>query len=167
MAINTYPDSSVAFLPTQGASSRHSQCGKGCVFLVFHHVHSRAYRDSKQHICRRDDGEQFAHWQLYTVVELCAYMDFMILMGILQLPTLRDYWKKDEVYHYLAVANRITRDYFLNRHHHLHFVDNGTLQPSRSPGYDKLGKARPIISMIGDCLATVCFLEKYSALMKP
>ena len=105
-------------------------------------------------------GEQFAQWQLYTVVELCAYMGFMILMGIVRLPTLRDYWKKDEVYHYSAVANRISRDHFLNLHHYLHFVDNSTLQPPRSPGCDKLGNVRPIISMIGDCLATVCFLEK-------
>ena len=162
VAISTYPDSSVAFLPTQGASSQHSQCGKGCVFLVFHHVHSRAYCNSKQHICRRDDGRDDGGTicTLATVHSggaVCIH-GFHDPNGYRS--TLRDYWKKDEEYHYSAMANRISRDYFLNLRHYLHFVDNSTVQPSRSPGYDKLGKARPIISMIGDCLATVGFLEK-------
>ena len=88
--------------------------------------------------------------------ELCAYLGFMILMGIVRLPTLRDYWKKDEVFHYSTLAKRIPRDRFLDLHRYLHFVDNSTLQPPRSPGYYKLGKVRPIINMISDCLAKIC-----------
>ena len=79
----------------------------------------------------------------------------MILMGIVRLPTLRGYWKKDEVFHYSALAKRISRDHFLDLHRYLHFVDNSTLQPPWSPSYDKLGKVRPIINMISDCLAKI------------
>ena len=93
-------------------------------------------------------GERCAQWQLYTVEELCAYLGFMILMGIVRLPTLRDYWKKDEVFHYSTVAKRISRDRFLDLHRYLHFVDNSTLQPPRSPGFYKLDNVRPIINMI-------------------
>ena len=120
-----------------------------------------------EHIVRQSNiyagemmGERFAHWQLYTVEELCAYLGFMILMGIVRLPTLRNYWKKDEVFHYSALAKRISRDRFLDLYRYLHFVDNSTLQPPRSPGYDKLGKVRPIINMISDCLAKICLPGK-------
>ena len=102
-------------------------------------------------------GESFASWQLYTVEELCAYMGFMILMGIVRLPTIQDYWNKDAVFYYSPVANKITRDRFLDLNRYLHFVDNSTLAPPGSPGYDKLGKVRPIIKMIGDHFAAVCF----------
>ena len=101
-------------------------------------------------------GESFARWQLYTVEELCAYMGFMILMGIVKLPKLTDYWNKDAVYYYSPVASKITRDRFLELNRYLHFADNLTLRPPQSPGYDKLGKVRPIINMIGDRFAAVC-----------
>ena len=76
--------------------------------------------------------------------ELCAYMRFMILIGIVRLPTIRDYWNKDAVFYYSAVANKITRDCFLDLNRYLHFIDNSMLAPPGSPGYDKLGKVRQI-----------------------
>ena len=92
--------------------------------------------------------------------ELCAYLGFMILMGIVRLPTLQDYWKKNEDCHYSALAKRISRDRFFDLHCYLHFVDNSTLQPPQSPGYDQLGKVRPIINIISDCLAKICLRGK-------
>ena len=53
-------------------------------------------------------GEQFQMWQPITVEELCAYFGFMILIGIVRLPSLGDYWKKDMIYHYTPVAERIS-----------------------------------------------------------
>ena len=115
-----------------------------------------------EHIVRQSNmyagemmGERFAQWQLYTVEQLCAYFGFMILLGIVQLPTLSDYWKKDEVFHCSALAKRISRDHFLDLHRYFHCVDNSTLQPPWSPGYEKLGKVRPIVNMISDCLAKI------------
>ena len=84
-------------------------------------------------------------------------MGFMILMGIVRLPTIRNYWNKDAVFYCSPVANKITRDRFLDLNRYLHFVDNSTLAPPGSPGYDKPGKVRPIIKMIGDLFAAVCF----------
>ena len=62
--------------------------------------------------------------------ELYTYMGFKTLMGIVQLIIFRDYWKKDEVYHYSTVANRFSHDRFLDLPYFLHFIDNSTLQPS-------------------------------------
>ena len=40
--------------------------------------------------------EKFASWMKFTVEELQAHMGFMILMGLEKLPTIYDYWKRDE-----------------------------------------------------------------------
>ena len=91
--------------------------------------------------------EAFAKWTQVTVEELQAYMytGFMILMGIVHLPSIYDYWRKDEIYHYTPVASRITRDRFFELHRYLHFADNSSLAPPGSPEYDKL---EPIIEKV-------------------
>ena len=89
--------------------------------------------------------EKFEKWNKVTVEELCAYMGFMLLMGIVHLPSLYDYWKNDEVYHYSPIAEKISRNRFLELHHYLHFVDNSTLSSPESPDYDRLGKVRDLV----------------------
>ena len=50
----------------------------------------------------------------------------MILMGIVHLPSIYDYWEKVEIYNYSPVAFRITRDRFFELRY-LHFADNSSL----------------------------------------
>ena len=69
-------------------------------------------------------GERYSTWQPITTEELCVYMGFMILMGVVKLPAIYDYWRKDTVYHYSPVASRISRDHFFELHRYLHFTDN-------------------------------------------
>ena len=90
-----------------------------------------------------------------TVEELQAYMGFMILMGIVHLPSIYDYWKKDEVYHYSPVASRISRDHFFELHRYLHFADNSSLGLPGTPEYDKLGKIKPIIEKLSERFRSV------------
>ena len=78
--------------------------------------------------------EKYEKWKKVTVDELCAYMGFMLLMGILY-----DYWKNDEVYHYSPVADKISCNRFHEIHRYLHFADNSTLSPPGSPDYDRAG----------------------------
>ena len=84
-------------------------------------------------------------WTKITVEELKAFLGFCILMGINSLPALKDYWKRDPTFHYAPIADRISRDRFLEISRYLHFVDNDTLEPRDSPSYDRLGKVRPLI----------------------
>ena len=77
-------------------------------------------------------GEQFQTWQPITVEELCAYLGFMLLVGILRLPCFCNYWK-DMMYDYVPVADRISQDQFCNLHRYLHFADNCTLSPQIAP----------------------------------
>ena len=92
--------------------------------------------------------EKFASWTKITVEELQAYMGFMILMGLIKLPSIFDYWKKDETYHYSPIASRITRDRFFELSRYLHFANNSTLAPPTSPDYNKLGKVQPVLDQL-------------------
>ena len=90
-------------------------------------------------------GEKYDAWDKVTTDELKAYLGFCILMGINRLPALDDYWSSDPTLRYSPIADRISRDRFREISRYLHFVDNSTLQPKGSPGYDRLGKVRPVI----------------------
>ena len=52
-------------------------------------------------------------WTDVTESDILAFLGFAILMGINQLTSLADYWKKDPYFHYSPIADRITRDRFL------------------------------------------------------
>ncbi len=67
-------------------------------------------------------------------IEYRAYLGFNILMGINSLPSLEDYWKDDEVYHYKPVADKIPRARFREINRYTHYVDNSTLSLPGSPG---------------------------------
>ena len=88
--------------------------------------------------------EKYNSWCKVTREELWAYLGFCILMSINHLPTL-DYWSTDPALHYSAVADTFARDLFREITCYLHFVDNTTLTPRGSPGYDRLSKVRPVI----------------------
>ena len=79
-------------------------------------------------------------------------MGFMILMGVVKLPSISDYWKRDEIFNYRPISSRITRDRFFETQRYLHFSDNSTLVAPGEDGYDKLGKIRPIIRMLNESL---------------
>ena len=90
----------------------------------------------------------YASWIPVTVAELEAYMGFMILMGIVQLPSVYDYWKRDPIYHYSPITSRISRLRFMEINRYLHFADNSTLASSGTPQYNKLGKIEKVLQML-------------------
>ena len=105
-------------------------------------------------------GEAYDSWQKVTVEELEAFMGFMILMGLVHMPSLSDYWKKDSFFYYAPIAKRISRSRFLQIQRYLHFVDNTNLPPRGTEGYDKLGKVRPVLPMLEERFRTLCNLNK-------
>ena len=44
--------------------------------------------------------EKYDQWEPITVTELSAYLGFTILMGVVDLLAIDEYWKKDEIFHY-------------------------------------------------------------------
>ena len=102
-------------------------------------------------------------WSDVTAEDIRAFLGFALLMGINRLPQLRLYWNTNPVFHYLPIAERITRDRFLDIWRFLHFVPSTPPPPppsSSSAGasssssadptrtQDRLWKVRPIISAV-------------------
>ena len=102
--------------------------------------------------------EKYASWCEITCEEMIAYFGFMILMGIVRLPKIEDYWKKDEVYYYAPIASKITRERFREIARYLHFADNSSLILPGHDGYDKLGKVRKVLDMVAEN-----FLSSYNS----
>ena len=48
--------------------------------------------------CMGDD--KYTAWNKVTIEELNVFIGFMILMGLVQLPSSADYWSKDETFRY-------------------------------------------------------------------
>ena len=102
-------------------------------------------------------GSGFTTWDKITEEELRAYFGFQIYMGIVNEPATEDYWRRDEL-HFGPIADRISRKRFRDINRSLHFSDNTTLVPRGQPGYDRLGKVRPIMDRVQ---------EKLTGLYKP
>ena len=94
-------------------------------------------------------GEKYGSWKKITMEELRAYFGFCILMGVAHLPAPDDYWSTDPSLQHSPIADRISRNHFQDITRYLRFVDNTTLPEQGSPGYDHLGKVRPVIRAMG------------------
>ena len=90
--------------------------------------------------------ERYDKWRKITADEIKPLLGFSILMGIVQLPSLDDYWKRDQLLHNTPISDRISRDRFRDLSRCMHFVDNTTLLSVGSPRYDRLSEVRPIIN---------------------
>ena len=96
--------------------------------------------------------EKYDKWDKISFDELHAYFGFMVLMGMVNLPSIRDYWRKDETFNYRPLTTRISRTRFLQIHRFLHFVDNDSLPPYGDASYSKIQKVKPILTYIsGKC----------------
>ena len=93
-------------------------------------------------------SDRYAFWTRVLFEEMTAFLGFMILMGLVQLPALSDYCSRDDTFKYGKIADRKSRDRFLEIIRYLHFVHNTTLPHRGSEGYGKLGKVQPILDYV-------------------
>ena len=68
-------------------------------------------------------------------------------MGIGNLPSIMDYWRKDIVFNYRPLSSRISRTRFLDTHRFSHFVDE-SLPTYGDPRYSKIQKVKPVLTYI-------------------
>ncbi|KAL5459778.1 hypothetical protein EMCRGX_G033151 [Ephydatia muelleri] len=86
---------------------------------------------------QRNGPTKFQSWTPIDVQELKAYLGFNIRMGLVTMPEIKDYWKKDPLYHYEPIASRICRDRFKEISRYLHFVENTNLAKRGEIGFDR------------------------------
>ena len=102
----------------------------------------------------------YNNWVEITVEELEAFFGIMILMGLVRLPSIRDYWRRDPTYYYQPIASTFSRDRFFELSRFLHFVDNSQLAPRNTPEYNKLGKVQTMIDLLSHQFETMFNLNK-------
>lgn len=99
--------------------------------------------------------ERYAQWEKMTSEEVKAYLGFKVLMGIVKLPSTMHYWSRNPALHQPSISDRISRDRFKQISRFLHFVDNTTLAERGHPGYDRLGKVRPVLDLLVQRFLTI------------
>ena len=92
--------------------------------------------------------ERYSKWDVTTSEDLIVYFGIMLVMGMVRLPALADYWKRDPLSQCSIISNSMARDRFLEIHRYLHFVDNSTILLPTNDNYDRLQKVRKILTMI-------------------
>ena len=89
-------------------------------------------RESNRYANQVMGDEKFQQWETVNVDELRTFLGDLILMAIIHLPSINDYWRPDPLMHYSPIADRISCDRFHELSHYLNFVDNNTLLPRDS-----------------------------------
>ena len=121
------------------------------IFLLFfkHNLLEMIVTETNRYasLCLKD---KYNDWEKITIDELQAHFGFMILTGIARLPSIRDYWRNDEAFHYRSIADRISQTRFLQIHRFLHFVDNVTLPAYGDTSCTKIQKVKPILTYLSD-----------------
>jgi hypothetical protein len=94
-------------------------------------------------------ADKYSRWSEVSAEELKAYLGFCIMMGVVNLPSFDDYWRKDQMLHYTPVAERMARNRFKDITRYFHFVDYSALAPRSDPSYDRLGIILPLLHYLG------------------
>ena len=92
--------------------------------------------------------ERYRKWDIITTEDLIAYFGIMIVMGMVRLPALADYWKRDPLFQCTIVSESMARDRFFEIHRFLHFVDISTTPLPTDDNYDRLNRIRKILTLI-------------------
>ena len=74
--------------------------------------------------------------------EIATFIGMNMLMGIVKLPSYKDYWSQK--LRYPIIADAMPIKYFEKIKKYLHFTDNSSINTQS----DKLAKIRPIINFI-------------------
>ncbi|KRZ04601.1 hypothetical protein T11_14751 [Trichinella zimbabwensis] len=78
------------------------------------------------------------------------FVGTLVKMGIIPLPRFRMYWSAD--FRVDSIANRLTRNRFMETMCYLHFNDNWqTILDRDDPNYDRLCKIPPLLEMFRKC----------------
>ena len=93
----------------------------------------------------------------FTKDDMMAFIGIVIAMGVVCLPAIHDYWSIDPILSHPWFRAIMSHRRFEEVLRFFHVVDN-TTQPDRSsPGYDKLWKIRPLITLLSEnCLKYYC-----------
>lgn len=88
------------------------------------------------------------NWEFVDADEMRAMIGLWIVMGIHQLPSIRDYWSTNPWLRVAKVADTMPRTRFEAVMHFLHANNNSHDLPHDDPNRDKIFKIRPILNQL-------------------
>ena len=109
-------------------------------------------------------------FQPTTVQEMKAYLGIHLKMGVIVLPSYRDYWSSDPDLHQEGVASVMSRNRYEDLASNFHLANNDENPPYGAPDFDRLHKVRSIIIMLKERFAALYDPHRevavYEAMMK-
>lgn len=82
-------------------------------------------------------------WQPTDKDEIKRFFGLILFMGLVKLPSIKDYWSTDDVMRQTFPRTVMTRNRFEILLQYLHFADNDNINPS-----DRIGKIRYLINLL-------------------
>ncbi|XP_062273858.1 piggyBac transposable element-derived protein 4-like [Scomber scombrus] len=91
-------------------------------------------------------------WQAISLEDMYSYMAIVIYMGLVEIKTIRDYWKKSDLYNFPFPASVISGRKFMAISRSLHLSspddDEANDRKKGTAGYDRLCKVKPMYHQI-------------------
>ena len=109
----------------------------------------RIVEETNRYACQeRSAQNHLSPWSEVAREDILAFISMNIAMGIISLPSIRDYWSNEPLMAHPWFGTVMSRNRFQQILRYFHIVDNSIAQDRASPGYDKLWKIRPLIDQI-------------------
>lgn len=87
-------------------------------------------------------------WSPGTREEMEAFIEILVLMGIVKLPRFEMYWNEDKLVHQESIVNIMPQTRFLQIWHYFHLAHNSTAIPRGADGFDKIYRVQEYLSII-------------------
>ena len=113
-------------------------------------LYAQQYLESKSEHLQQHPQSRIAAYQgkPIKVSEIKATLALIIIMGIVNLPSLSLYWSSKWPFRFPAITSILSRNRFQLILKFLHFNDNTNHIPRGQVGHDKLFKLRPFLTML-------------------
>ena len=95
-----------------------------------------------------DSPARLAKFRPVTLAELKAFLAVNIIMGMVRLPSLDQYWSTDDFFGNVGIKKVMPKNRFKELSSFLHFNDATQEVARGNPGYDRLYKVRPVLNYV-------------------
>lgn len=99
-------------------------------------------------------------WEPVSKEELKTFVGVELLMGILHLPSLEDYWQTKSQFVSVGLSSVFSKTRFEQTVRFLHVSDREAELEKDDPNYDRLQKVRPLLDLLGPKLEELFDLGK-------
>jgi hypothetical protein len=97
---------------------------------------------------RRNAQNKIGRWKDVGVKDIESFLGIIIVMTMNDLPEMKHYWSRDNIFHNGFVSWIMSRNRFLEIFYNLHLADN-SLEPKKGPnGYSKIYKMKNFIEIL-------------------